>query len=153
MAVPEHLDLSLFRRKIPVLPLPPTFRDARAISSYGYREGSQVLNDYCVDCTRKPVCPMNHYTREAMGENYTFWPNNFVHVTGSLFEGDGFPSGPTQIVCADYQSPQLGIAFPGRENSEFDDALSRLFAVYQTNHTRELDCSSPFEEIIIFLSK
>lgn len=153
MAAPEHLDLSLFRREVPILPLPDNFRDSRSFSSYGYREGHQVINDYCSDCTRKPVCPMNHYTLDAMGENYPYWPKNFVAVTGPLFEGDGFPSGPVQMVCADYQSPQQGIDFPDVKTSEFGDALSRLFAVYQAKHTRELDTYDPFGDMIMFLSE
>tara|TARA_Y100000310_G_scaffold268673_1_gene281387 strand:- start:7287 stop:7550 length:264 start_codon:yes stop_codon:yes gene_type:complete len=75
------LDESLFRTEVPQLTLPEGFEQPERIIP-GYREGFQVLTDFCSDCYRKPGCPMNFYTRQAMGENYPFWPNNFVPVRG-----------------------------------------------------------------------
>jgi len=85
----------------------------------GYSEGNEVLR-YCRTCTKKPQCNLNLNLRSAMGEDYTYWADEFVTLKTNIDESWRTEARTT---CINYENQQMKL--PGIPQP-FCDGIEKL---------------------------
>lgn len=105
-----------------------------------YRDGSEILNNYCASCRKETDCKMYSRLRHAMGENYPLWFNEFVPIE---VQDEIFCSSEIKILCTEYQDKQMRL--PNFPNDILDGVERLMFLVEQDKaQKRYEDISSPF---------
>jgi hypothetical protein len=109
------------------LKLPEKFELAE-IPYVRIEDGIEILSNYCSCCLKKDGCGINRNLRHAMGENFPFWPDEFILIRSSKPLEDF-----RKTTCTDYQSPQPNL--PGLD-PPFDDFVQRNAELFKREKER-----------------
>lgn len=93
--------------------LPQAFKSSSRQSFDTFREGEELMWNYCNSCARKNDCPINDEMRSAMGNDYPFWDDSLVRVYAPLRSwDDSYQDTRDKVICTKYQS-RPGENIPG----------------------------------------
>lgn len=114
--------------------LPKGLKRAGFFNGPSFKDGEEILFNYCSTCVKHEHCKKNEILRYAMGENFPYWHKDFIPIEVPI-GSEYFQQTETHVMCNTYEDKQLKLK--GMKNFTWADSVRRLIDITKTLQAEE----------------